>query len=159
MRKKNLHPHQGNGTGILYLGSIEAYQKAFMVEHEKVKSWRIVAEPYGIYPNMARLIANGYDPGNRIRDKLRLPDKQAVEVCLNCGKVHTTKRCTSGNHRPRPPRIAIRLDDVESAWKTILNNMDSLLLKYLKVSRFYCLLAGYFFGALAAVLSMEFVVR
>lgn len=113
----------------MYLDSLDAYKNAFLAEHEKVKSWRVVVDnkPYKIYPNMARLIAKGYDPGNKIRRILHLPDKQAVEVC-HCGVAHTTKRCTSSNHRPRPPRIAIRLDNPESAARSIQKHMDPELM-------------------------------
>ncbi len=126
-RKKNLHAPKGNGTANLYLDSVEAYQNAFLAEYASGRSWwKIVSDkPYTIFPNMARLISKGYDPGNKIRRELRLPDKQAVEVCPSCGVVHTTKRCTSTNgSKPRPPRIAIRLDKPPSAATTILEHMD-----------------------------------
>jgi len=124
MRKNHLHAPKGNSGVILYHNSIDAYKNEFLAYHGKVASWRKVAEPYSIHPNMARLIANGYDPGNRIREKLRLPDKAKVEVCRSCGVAHTTKRCTSTNHSPRPPRISIRLDNPESAARSIEKHME-----------------------------------
>ena len=124
MRKIYLHPPKGNAGTIQYLDSIDAYKTAFSANHAQVASWRKVAEPYSIHPNMARMIANGYDPGNRIREKLRLPKKQAIESCAKCGYVHSTKRCSNGDHRPRPPRISIRLDSPESAARSIERHME-----------------------------------
>jgi hypothetical protein len=122
MRKKYLHAPKGNGRVDRYLDSLNAYKNAFLAEHAKVASWRKVAEPYKIHPNMARMIANGYDPGNRIREKLRLPDKEAVEMCPECGKVLTPYHRCGSNHRI--PRIAIRLDNSESAARSIIKHMD-----------------------------------
>ena len=125
MRKKYLHAPKGNGAINLYLDSLDAYKNAFLTNHDELKSWRKVAEPYKIYPSMARMIANGHSPGNKIRSKLGLPPMDKVPVCRTCGIVHTTKRCIGTNHRPRPPRIAIRLDNPESAVRSIKGHMDS----------------------------------
>ena len=122
MRKIHLHAGNGRTGPIQYLDSIDAYKNEFLAYYEKVASWRKVAEPYSIHPNMARLIANGYDPGNRIRERLQLPEKQPVEMCEECGKVLTVyHKCKS---EPRPPRISIRLDDPESASRSIKKHMD-----------------------------------
>ena len=131
MRKNYLHAPNGNAGPIQYLDSIDAYQNAFLATHEEKRSWRKVGDPYKIHPSMARMIANGHDPGNRIREKLRLPDKEKVEVCRSCGVAHTTKRCTSTNHRPRPPRISIRLDNPESAARSIRGSMVGELIREL----------------------------
>lgn len=69
--------------------------------HEITQSWRLTAEPYGIFPSMARMIANGYNPGCHIRAKLGLPTMAPAPVCPKCGEVHTTRRCTKG----RKPRL------------------------------------------------------
>ena len=131
MRKKNLHAPNGNVGAILYLDSLDAYKNAFLAEHDNVSSWRRVARPYDLHPNMARLIANGYDPGNKIREKLRLPDKEAVEMCPECGKVLTLyHRCGSNNHRV--PRIAIRLDNPGSAAASIKGYMDQAVIRELR---------------------------
>ena len=124
MRKKYLHVHQGSANGKVYLSDIDAYKNHFIMRHSEICSWREVVRPYGdgLKPNMARLIANGYDPGNKIRLVLRLPDKRAVEVCRECEKP-LTKYHDCKTH-PRPPRIAIRLDSPESAALSIQNNMD-----------------------------------
>ena len=122
MRKNHLHAPKGNGASGLYLDSIDAYKNSFLERHGKVASWRKVAEPYSIHPNMARMIANGYDPGNRIRERLQLSEKQPVEICEECGKILSKyHKCKSG---PRPPRIAIRLDDPESAARSIQKHME-----------------------------------
>jgi hypothetical protein len=131
MRKKNLHAHQGSANGKVYLPDIHAYQKRFIVRHNEIHSWRKVALPYGdgLKPNMARLIANGYDPGNKIRGVLRLPDKQAFEVCKECGKTLTKYHdCKTS---PRSPRIAVSKTDMKRAAASILNNVDPELVKEL----------------------------
>ena len=124
MRKKNLHVHQGSANGKVYLPDIDAYKNHFIMRHSEICSWREVVRPYGdgLKPNMARLIANGYDPGNKIRLVLRLPDKRAVEVCGECGKPLTKYHDCKTN--PRPPRIAICLDNPESAATSIKGHMD-----------------------------------
>jgi hypothetical protein len=58
--------------------NIQSYQVAFLVKHEQGESWRKIAMQHGLYPNMARLIAQGHEPGNRIRKKLNLPLKSEV---------------------------------------------------------------------------------
>ncbi len=99
MRKKHVHPPSRAATPGAYLSSVGAYKNAFLAEHKKVKSWRVVAKPYGLKPNMARMIAYGYDPGNKIRAKLHLQAKQVVLACAKCGVAHVTKRCTNGLRR------------------------------------------------------------
>lgn len=123
MRKKHLHAQKEGLGDDLYLGSLEAYKNAFMTEHASGQSWwKLVAnKPYKIYPNMARLIAKGYDPGNRIRREMRLPDKQAVQVCKECGEVHIKKHPRKYKKRNR---IAIRLDNPESAVRSIKGHME-----------------------------------
>ena len=93
--------------------------------HESTKSWRAVAAPYGIFPSTARLLANGYEPGYKIRKKLNLPDVVPVEVCPTCGEAPLAKhhRCNGKPSRPRHPRLAIRLDDPASAARSIRRHM------------------------------------
>ncbi len=124
MRKNDLQGASRLPGEVLYLGDIHAYEKRFLAVHTELKSWRDVAEPYDIHPSMARLIAKGHDPGTKIRAKLHLPAKQAVEVCTKCGVAHITKRCTNSNGKSRPPRIAIRLDNPDSAAASIKGHMD-----------------------------------
>jgi hypothetical protein len=93
--------------------------------HESTKSWRDAAEPYGIFPSMARMLANGYEPGYKIRKKLNLPAVVPVEVCPTCGEAPLAKhhRCNGRPPRPRRPRLAIRLDDPASAARSIRRHM------------------------------------
>jgi ribosomal protein L32 len=95
--------------------------------HSSTKSWRDTAEPYGIFPAMARMIANGHEPGHKIREKLNLPALTLVEVCPNCGKAPIAKHhcCNGKPHKPRPPRLAIRLDDPHSAARSIRRHMTT----------------------------------
>jgi len=46
--------------------------------HNTTNSWRLTGDRYDLHPSMARLIANGYIPGNRIRKKLGLPEVSSV---------------------------------------------------------------------------------
>ena len=63
--------------------------------HNETKSWRQAGDYYGISGSMARMIANGYEPGKRIRKLL--------------GVTRYTRR----------PRRAINLADPASAAATI----------------------------------------
>lgn len=53
--------------------------------HELTQSWRATGEPYQLNPAMARMIANGYQPGKRVRKHLGLPP--AVSVVVVMGEV------------------------------------------------------------------------
>ena len=66
------------------------------------------------------------------RKRLGMSEKKKVSGCLTCGKVHTTKRCTNSNHKPRPPRIAIRLGNPESAAASIKGHMDQAAIRELR---------------------------
>ena len=63
--------------------------------HSEKKSWRKAGDDYGISGTMARLIANGYQPGKTIRKRLGL------------------------TRYPPRPRRAINLADAASAADTI----------------------------------------
>lgn len=124
MRKKNLHAPNSSANGAVYLPDIQSYEKHFILRHSEIHSWREVARPYGdgLKPNMARMIANGYDPGNKIRQEvLRLPPKEKVETCKECGKVHIKKHPRKSK---RKPRVAIRLDNPASAARSIKGHME-----------------------------------
>ena len=94
MRKSYLHAPGRAVSAPVYLSSVQAYRKSLLAAHENLKSWRKVAAPYDLKPSMARMIAYGYDPGNKIRAKLHLQAKQVVLACSKCGEAHVTKRCT-----------------------------------------------------------------
>lgn len=103
MRKKHLQQVNSNEDGAVYLPDRQSYEMYFKARHLELHSWRKVAKPYGdkLKPNMARLIANGYDPGKKIRGVLGLPPRQEVDPCPRCGEAHVTKRCTKNrtNHK------------------------------------------------------------
>ena len=69
--------------------------------------WRIVGQEFGISGGMAyRIAIHGYEPKMpHIRFALGLPALAPAPVCIKCGQVHTTKRCTNQPKRYR------RLDD------------------------------------------------
>ncbi len=128
-RKKNLQADSRDLSTLIYPTHVDGYKTLFSALYVDLKSWRRVAKPYKIYPNMARLIARGYDPGNKIRHELRLPEKQAVEVCEECGEIHFKKHPKKVT---RPPRIAIRLDNPESAAASIKGHMDQAAIRELR---------------------------
>lgn len=66
------------------LRSLDHLSTEFNLKRPRV-SWRTIGAEYGISGAMARLIANGYDPGKKIRQKLDLPQSAAV-IVIN-GKV------------------------------------------------------------------------
>ena len=86
---------------IKHITDIEGYRKQFLRDYKNKRSWRKVAKEYKLHPNMARMIANGYDPGKKIRGVLGLPPRQEVDPCPRCGAAHVTKRCTRNrtNHK------------------------------------------------------------
>ena len=91
--------------------------------YAEYKSWRRVAIEYGskIPAGTLCAIAKGREPKKAIhRAALGLPALAPAPVCLKCGAVHVTKRCTSsGDKPPRRARIAVSLKDAASAAKAI----------------------------------------
>ena len=78
--------------------------------HQKVQrgGWRIVGAKFGISGGMAyRIAMQEYEPKSlHIRLALGLPALAPAPVCVKCGQVHTTKRCTNQPKRYR------RLDEI-----------------------------------------------
>ena len=68
--------------------------------YSETNSWRKTAEPLDIFPSMARLIANGYNPGKKIRKKLGLQEIATVVViegeAPNGTLAHSAQRCHCG---------------------------------------------------------------
>lgn len=97
-----------------------------MVENRaKNRSLRNLAKEFGVSHGVIQRALKGKFPKRKdLRHRLYLVPIEEIEACLKCGVVHTTKRCTSSNPRPRPPRIAIRLDNPESAARSIKGHMD-----------------------------------
>jgi len=126
MRKNDLQggtrPPEAQLDKLIECSTINGYRVEFLNLHSELKSWRKVADQYGIYPNMARMISQGYDPGNRIRKLLRLPMKDKFEVCPKC-KLPMRKghQCQAKKRN----RLSINLDNPESAGRGIMKHMDS----------------------------------
>ena len=120
MRKNDLQTGRASLASIVYYRDIDAYKTAFLALHEEIRSWRKIAESYEIYPNMARMISRGHDPGNKIRELLRLPLKDKFEVCPKCelpmGKNH---KCQAKKRN----RLSINLDNPGSAARSIIKHM------------------------------------
>lgn len=82
-------------------GTVDALRQKIASEYAEIQSWRKVAAPYGIHPNMARMIANGYQPGLKIRRLLGLPAITTVTIMLDepipdGAQVLTATRCECG---------------------------------------------------------------
>ena len=86
-------------------------------------AWRKIAllDDYSPIPaGTLCAIAKGYPVPKRWRQRLGLPLLIPAPACLKCSQVHVTKKCMANNgngHRPR--RVAIRIDNPESAARTI----------------------------------------
>ncbi len=106
----------------------EEYIQLYLLheKHTKNRSLRDLAKEFKVSHGAIQRALKGVLPKRKdLREKMGLVPIEEVEVCLRCGVVHTTKRCTSTNgSKPRPPRIAIRLDKPDSAATTILEHMD-----------------------------------
>jgi len=102
--------------------NIKQVSRKLREDYSDLESWSWVARVNGITKGMAwRIARKGYEPKNwNIRERLGLPLLAPAPVCLKCGQVHVTKKCMANNgngHRPR--RVAIRVDNPESAARTI----------------------------------------
>ena len=132
MRKNDLQggtrPPEAQLDKLIECSTINGYRVEFLNLHSELKSWRKVADRYGIYPNMARMISQGYDPGNRIRKLLRLPMKDKFEVCPKC-KLPMRKghECQAKKRN----RLSINLDNPGSAARSIMKYMDLDLVEVL----------------------------
>src|SRR3990167_9978334 len=87
-----------------------------------LSTYTILEEEYGVNRYYLWHIINtdNYDPPDRIKEKLGIQIFKPAPICLKCGNVHVTKKCMANNgngHRPR--RVAIRIDNPESAARTI----------------------------------------
>jgi hypothetical protein len=105
----------------------EAIVGRLEVLHDTVGlSWPKIATETEFLPIPAGTLCSiyhGYPIPMKWRVHLGLPAKKVVIACRTCGEAHVTKRCTK-NIGSRPRRIAIRLDDPESAAKSIMKHMD-----------------------------------
>ncbi len=71
--------------------------KKLLKEYKKMGTWDAVAAHYGLTkPLVWRVAMQHYEPKKpHIRHRLGLPALMPAPVCLKCGKVHVTKRCTA----------------------------------------------------------------
>jgi len=63
---------------------------------------------------------------HKLRDALDLPLLAMVPMCAACGEVHTQLKTCDKTRAKRhyPPTLKIRTDDVESAARSMLNNLE-----------------------------------
>jgi hypothetical protein len=73
--------------------TLDTYATQLKKAHSELKSWRKVGDCIGLNPAMTRLIANGYEPGSEIREKLGLSPISTVVVI-------------TGNHLPPETQVA-----------------------------------------------------
>lgn len=65
--------------------------------YQRLGTWRRVGEAFGISGAMAfRVARRGYEPKDTlIRSRLGLASYAKAPVCLKCGVVHVSRRCTA----------------------------------------------------------------
>lgn len=71
---------------------------------QSAHSWDWVGDKVGFNAGYLYRVAMGQKrASNRLLIKLKLIPRQALApACPKCGVVHTTKRCTANNRKPRP---------------------------------------------------------
>lgn len=93
---------------------------------KKPSSFRTRAGAIGIsHPVLIRYEKYGIEPERRdLRARLKLPPLHTAPACQHCGAPpHAHRNCPARRNshgKPRPPRIAIALDDPASAARSIL---------------------------------------
>jgi hypothetical protein len=120
----------GKGVQTAYT---EKYMQRYLWQENvaKNRTLRDLAKEFGVSHGVIQRGLDGKFPKRKdLREKMYLAPIEEVEACLSCGQAHVTKRCTQ-NSKPRPPRIAIRLDNPESAARSIINNMEEDKIKEL----------------------------
>ena len=94
------------------------------------RSLRDLAKEFDVSHGVIQRLLKGQFPKRKdIRTKMSLSPLKQVEICAECGRIKTKY------HRhdyTRPPRIAIRLDNPESAANSILKHMDAELVGVLR---------------------------
>lgn len=89
------------------MNALEQIGAALRFQHEQErKSWRKIAETekfQGIPAATLCAISKGREPKDPVhRLILGLPAMELAPVCLKCGQVHVTKRCTNRAPRAKP---------------------------------------------------------
>ena len=104
----------------------DVYRYLFVERQAKKRSLRDLADEFGVSHGVIQRALKGEFPKRKdIRMRLKLVPLEEVEACPKCGVVHTTKRCNNSNSK-RYSRIAIRLDNPESAANSIMRNMGTM---------------------------------
>lgn len=69
-------------------------------------SLRKIADKFGVSHGAVQRVLQGIEPkDNKIRAAFGLPTYAPAPVCIHCGLVHVTKRCTQRTpHKPSKPR-------------------------------------------------------
>jgi hypothetical protein len=80
------------------MSALELLQREIEQDHTATQSWRKTAQKYGLFPNMARMIAMGYEPGPRIRARLGLP--QVANVVVIEGRVPAGSQAIAAEQCP-----------------------------------------------------------
>lgn len=69
------------------VSDIKRFQLIFTARHANHESWAKIGKDYKIHAPTVRLIANGYEPGNKVRKKLGLPPMLLVKAMeCSCGE-------------------------------------------------------------------------
>jgi len=111
-------------TAKMPLQILESVQERLKQERAILGRWEAVALKNGLSVGTVCRVASGYNPkAKHIRERLGLPALVAVPACPHCQQVHIRKSCPrASGHRPRR-RLAIALDDPQSAFRSIMRHM------------------------------------
>lgn len=146
-------PENGAKRGVRKTYTEQELSASLKAEHEGSKSLRrIAAERYGgrvSHGVIQRAILGEYPADPEKRAILGLAVYRQAPACTFCGQVHVSQRCSARPKRKAPRRVAIRCDDMQSAARTIIRNLE-----YSQVQELAEILAvDLFAGQLAAMLT------
>ena len=119
------------GKGVQTAYTDEYVQLYLLREKEaKNRSLRDLAKEFGVSHGVIQRVLKGKFPKRKdLRRRLYLVPIEEIKACYKCGKILSKyHKCKSD---PRPPRISIRLDDPESAARSIEKHMEPELISEL----------------------------
>ena len=118
-------------SGVQKLYSEEKVRGYILLQKEAGRSLRqIASNDFGgciTYGDVQRGIKGEFPKRPHKRSVMGLSALVPVEVCPDCGKAPLARHhcCNGKPHKPRPPRLAIRLDDPHSAARSIRRHMTT----------------------------------
>jgi len=119
---------EASKTGVQKLYSEEKVLGYILLQKAAGRSLRQIANnDFGgcvTYGDVQRAMHGVFPKRPQKRLAMGLTPMRPAPACPNCGDVHTKKTCPA-QHKPCPPRLAIRLDDPHSAARSIRRHMTT----------------------------------